>query len=517
MSIITNEERKCLFDNITYLLDEYDYKYTYDAINTVIDEWALQKKSLIEAFKKHPNYVDGKFMIAFNRGFERSQNSLELESFAIYMECELNNRWDTIPQPLKDKYKDEESYVSPNIYDLIHHFRTYTSITIDELTASYFEREVPELRIKAGQKTSRVVNKLCTYLGITGDSSYNRRFARYADAINPIIVNHKVVLSINPLDYLTMSFGNSWSSCHTIDKQNKRRMPHGYSGMYSSGTMSYMLDESSIVLYTVDEKYQGEEYWNQPKINRQMFHYAHNKLVQARLYPQSNDSDGSMYTPYRNVVQEIIATVFDFSNLWTNKKGTSAIYPYVHSSGTHYLDYCNFQSCNISFAKDLDTDGEINIGHDPICIECGCEHTTENNINCCHSITYKCNCCGYEMEEGDDSLVFIDSEPYCDECVSYCDECDEYYLGDNVQYVASTDRYVCNHCLDNYYVYCETCGEYHLKCHCVYVESVSEFVCDECLSAYYTQCSKCGQYYPNNDVDEHDICANCAKKENEEK
>jgi hypothetical protein len=360
---------------------------------------------------------------------------------------------------------------------------------------------------------------LCTYLGIATHPEYNRRFAQYADAINPIVINYHVVLSVNPLDYLTMSFGNSWASCHTIDKANKRGMPNSYSGMYSSGTMSYLLDGTSVVLYTVDEKYSEDEYWSQPKINRQMFHYFNNKLIQSRLYPQSNDGDGSVYTPYRNIVQEIIATIFEIPNLWTNKKGTSEICNYVWSHGTHYRDYQNFNSCNISLAKDTDITGTIKIGHNPICIECGNEHHKQRNINCCSGAEHTCTCCGYDLDDDEDEIVYVNGYPYCRDCVSWCDDCEEYYLNDDVHYVEYNDRYVCERCLRDDYIWCPHCEQYIPRCDATYIHSTGDYVCENCLSEHYTMCDECEEYFPVGEVYEHNyryLCDSCAKKEDEE-
>ena len=48
---------------------------------------------------------------------------------------------------------------------------------------------------------------------VDGSEAYDK-FAKYADSINPIKVKRHTVLSVHPIDYYTMSFGNSWTSCH---------------------------------------------------------------------------------------------------------------------------------------------------------------------------------------------------------------------------------------------------------------------------------------------------------------
>lgn len=57
--IITDEERNMLLDNMKFLLDQYDYQYTDEALNKIIDTWATNKADLITAFKRHPNYLEG--------------------------------------------------------------------------------------------------------------------------------------------------------------------------------------------------------------------------------------------------------------------------------------------------------------------------------------------------------------------------------------------------------------------------------------------------------------------------
>lgn len=84
-NIITEEERETLLDQMKNLLDEYDYEYTNRALNKIIDTWANNKKDLITAFKKHPNYLEGKFMIVFSHDFERVTDRNALERFKSWV------------------------------------------------------------------------------------------------------------------------------------------------------------------------------------------------------------------------------------------------------------------------------------------------------------------------------------------------------------------------------------------------------------------------------------------------
>lgn len=514
--IITEEERYALLNDMEQLLSEYDYKFTGYALNKIIDTWATNKADLIKAFKRHPNYLEGKFMIVFSHDFERVTDCNALARFkswvidADVVKYVKENNF--MPENMKKETSLYRQKYPTKIFDFLIKIPVYTFQYIDSELADELNKICPEVHAHDGQKTSRVINKLLTYIGVSKHPDYNREFAKYADALNPLTITRHTVLSVNPLDYLTMSFGNSWASCHTIDKRNKRGMPNSYEGMYSSGTISYMLDSPSMVFYTVDASYNGNDFWNEPKINRQMFHWGEEKLVQGRLYPQDNDGDNSVYTPYREIVQKVMSELFSLPNYWTVSKGTDAAGKFINSDGTHYRDYDNYSNCTLSRPKGSENDRYITVGHDPICIECGSEHDTEDCISCCSKPSeYYCSECGEPID--DDDVIWINDEPYCRDCVTWCDECESYFVGEGTTVV---DGYgytitVCDDCLDRY-TYCDCCGEYHPSEMTYWIDVDCESVCGDCFSDYYGTCEDCGEYYKLKDLEDHNgnlLCPSC--------
>ena len=181
-------------------------------------------------------------------------------------------------------------------------------------------------------------------------------------------------------------------------------MPNSYHGQYSGGTLSYMLDETSAVFYTVDKSYDGDKIELEPKINRNMFHIGNNKIVQGRVYPQTSDGNGDTYTEIRNIVQKVIADCMGRPNMWTLKRGTSECEKVIISKGVHYRDYENFESCNVSYLK-LDNDeideNKITVGHTPICPCCGETHYNSEAI--------ECECC-YTEDDNDSDDDFSDDD-----------------------------------------------------------------------------------------------------------
>ena len=445
---LSDEMRKELIEEMRELLLKFKYHPTDDGLNKILDTWCEEKVDLIRLFEKHPNY-NGKFQIAFDYDFDREfdhgailnfiqwLNSNEVRNMfykkvkigafdynELYYICRrLRGCMDvfdydfvkTMNGKTYEEYRKEYEHFrnmkdkyeySPDI--AIHLRQAYSKTLYNESrkieyiidmlgsnilsqfinadSERHLNRYFPESKIKARQKTSRAINKILCMLGVDKAPNYNKEFAKFSDAINPLKIKRHTVLSIHPVDYLTMSFGNSWSSCHTIDKNNRRGIDsdHNYRGCNSSGTMSYMLDGTSCVFYTVDAKCDGNKLELEDKINRCMFHYYDNQLLQARVYPQSNDEGANnLYKDIREIVQKIFADLLEVPNYWTNKKGTGACESVTHSVGTHYRDYRNYDTCNVSTLKDdRECHNEIEIGHNPICPCCGNEHHTESNIEC---------------------------------------------------------------------------------------------------------------------------------------
>ena len=511
MTIINETERNYLISTMRTLLEEYDYNYRTWALNDIIDEWAVQKSTLIEAFKKHPNYIEGKFMIAYDVNYERVMSEDTIMGFSGYLVNIAKSMVTTLPADINQRrMSDYCSWLPDKLYHFFDTLYLHTSRTVSEDMVKEFAEIIPEVKVHRGEKMTRVVNKICAYIGYDKHPDYNREFAKYADAMNPLVVKRHTVLSINPLDYLTMSFGNSWASCHTIDKENRRGMPNSYEGQYSSGTMSYMLDSSSMVLYTVDASYDGNEYWTQSKINRQMFHWGENKLVQSRLYPQGNDENGSAYEPYRHLVQEIISGIFDFPNLWITKKGPEEARKYIESRGTHYADYAYFENCRLCIPKGYENENTFIVGANPICIECGSRHDVSENINCCANVRY-CADCGCRIDEDDE--CWVNGEVYCRDCVSYCDYCGCYHRGGST-YIEHEEISVCESCLERHYIYCDVCNEYVFDEYVRYIEEEDIYVCEDCEEEVGI-CTCCGKEFLMENLTETEdgqmLCSNCTE------
>ena len=525
-TIITEMERYALIQKAKELLGRYEWEFTDRAVSKIIDTWAVNKANLITAFKKHPNYI-GNFMIAYDVEYEREIDPREIHNFSRWLDNIISET--EFPEEItaemeREKAEGNYSWYYSDIWhegierklsyhqrDFIQGLGYYLHRTASKAFADDANKLFPNAHIHEGMKMSKAINKLCTYLGFSKHTDYNRKFAKCADALSPLKITRHTVLSVNPLDYLTMSFGNSWSSCHTIDKLNIRDSVDTYEGQYCSGTLSYMLDSSSMVLYTVSADYNGNEYYTQEKITRQMFHYEDGLLVQGRLYPSKNDGYKDHYDQPRQLVQSVMAEIYDLPNYWTVKRNN--IYNYIDSDGTHYRDYNHFADCTLSVHKEIDPEGKyVHIGHDPICIECGDEHGEERQINCCTYLgeeCWTCEDCGCSIYDEDD-VYYIDGGHYCEDCVEYCESCEEYHRSET--YYIEGYGNVCEYCFNEYAQACDNCGDYHWRDDMHYVESEEEDVCSYCYREYYRPCDICGTVMHQSNLTEVDgveYCADC--------
>jgi len=575
---LSQEERESLRKEIIDLTREYHYNPTESAVDKLLDEWVKNNGWMINLFKKHPNY-NGKYQIVFDANYLRTTNINEIRNFCnwimfyccevlvpmkistfSYIEvCDHRSRVKDICDymeflksygksvvvdgmslrewrnelnkwiALKKRYESETYIYDVRAYtvesgkkkkaldDLARVLYDYYDNVITEEIAERVNNIYQDIKAVAGQKTSKLMRKICKKLDIDKVVNFEREFAKYADSINPIELTRKTVLSCHPVDFLTMSFGNSWASCHTIDKRNDRGMPDSYEGQYSSGTISYMLDDTSFVYYTIDKDYNGNQPELQPKINRNMFHIGEDKLIQGRIYPQGNDGDDGLYKQVREIVQKVIADCLEVPNMWKNVKGTNECRNMTSSKGTHYRDYTSFSSCNVSYLKD--TDGNINtiyitVGHDPICIQCGRTHNWSDAIECssCYDGIFICADCGCEVDEED--VIEINGEYYCRDCCSYCDY-HEQYEREELTYV-NNYGYVCDSGLDNDdFDYCERCEQWFYDNE----EGFSTadglwYCCEEHVRNDGYEMTEDGEWYPEDEVHYCEICKRYVHEDN---
>ena len=432
-------EYEPLHEQVKHLYTYFNHRCSDKGIKELLRHYFINKWDLIQLIKKHPCY-NGNLQVVINTEIKRipckdeindvlnkiadnvdysklilskvnsegltKRESLlkELSSKSDEVDMDSENGIPVLKIRTLDDY-NEEDYWIPSVVklDRINHARkcffNYLSSTVSEYLADNLNNYLPKTdkkseQIQSGMKTSRAFNRI--FLDIIGlknlDSNdttlkeYNRLFAEYADCINAKESDRIYVISLNPIDYLTMSFGNTWSSCHTIDAENKRqiKIQNGsstYTGMHMGGTLSYMLDSVSFVTYMVNQNADKNHPEKSDKIYRNMCHYENNVLVQGRMYPQSKDGCTDLYKTFRYLMQENLCTMLNIpyvtdsgnkNDTWVLKGASEDYTENIGQHGVHYADTENFHDCNVSYIrKNWTDDFFITIGSKGICACCG--------------------------------------------------------------------------------------------------------------------------------------------------
>lgn len=173
------------------------------------------------------------------------------------------------------------------------------------LNSFNYDRELFGVKFNKGDKVSRSIPKLFSKedKGKAGAIT-----TKYSMVLQEFKAKGKAVLSIDPMDFFTMSENNSnWSSCHSL------------TGCYQTGTISYLQDPTTAISYVkpsidVEIKYEGKDgeakvatYSN--KVWRQIVLFSSNLTyaTQARQYP-------GVVTANQNTIAEILMELMHKKN-----------------------------------------------------------------------------------------------------------------------------------------------------------------------------------------------------------
>lgn len=412
-----------LVDDTIELLTDNGHRCTEHGVCVLLDTYFTNKEPLIKLFMTSKHYI-GDMRIAVEKEFDRDIDWRELSRIFTYIHENLYT--DDMLKFTDNKGKTMFDYLRTgkkvlNIADLtdtkaqkkkrteMQQFHPDDGSTMDSYTKlqtfttymNYFRNTPKSVMpddyqaaekaplLKAGTKMSRAFNKVCTFYGVdklhpeTIDGKivypYNRVFAEYADMVSDLKRKMQFVISLNPLDYLTMSNGVNWKSCHRISD-----------GCYKAGTISYMLDTTSIITFVVKEI--NDNIHKIPKVYRQMYHYKDNLFVQSRLYPQGNDGATNLYDQFRELVIKEFSSLLKVKGEWTHKVGREECTRHIYSIGKHYHDYEYRDDVGIFYPTSKESDIQnliMTVGHETICANCGCTFDDSSRY-LVHNRRYEC-------------------------------------------------------------------------------------------------------------------------------
>lgn len=436
--------------------------------NKIIEPSFRAKAPLLDIFKRSPYYI-GKGRCMINTTLRR-----EVDIDAWYK----SYQWlrDSVIDIAYEKGTSSDNwrrylfaldnYVCRNKYNGNYIEKPDEVVLLNDVA----EQNGVEVRAKLGMKFTKLITAFAKETGIdkivdicdasftdnngvlherTKDFGWKKVQAEIGDALNVLEVKSPMIISVNPLDILTMSCGDNWSSCHYVGAgMNWRNIDHTYSGCYSGGNIGYIKDGVTFIGYTTKEGIEPDN-WEAGKSHRAMFAYEKGILYEGRVYPDGRDGgDDTIAVTMRNFAQKVIADGLGENNVWTLKKGSMQTDAYV-CAGDGYIGYRDWKSCedgNISILQSeiTDTNHTIFVGTYSVCPNCGEVHDNEKCVlceNCWENYDAKCNSCGT-------GIMFDDEESYI-----HCEDNDTFYC--------------CSRCAENDDVhYCCDDACWHIESNC---------------------------------------------------
>lgn len=486
------------------VLDEFDVEYEEDGVLANLREWDRNKAKLISVLSKHPNWNEEAQAIIL------TAHECAFDVKEVFRAFRRLTDWTIVR-------KSEIEYVPSDIFS----FSLWDNPVLKEFAIKRINVLFPELRFNTGMKTSRALNKLLRHVcDIQDEKEYLELFCAYSDAINAKEIEHPFIISANPSDFLTMSYGNSWASCHIINP-GKAISGNSYSGCYKAGTLSYINDPVTVIAYTVKElPDEIEDLPLTPRLTRQCFIVDCDQKVffQSRQYPETNNEGRA--TEYREIVQKALADVFGVPNFWKVKDGYGILQ--TGCDAKQYPDY-DYHSNDIKFCylkQDEGKDfGDIIVGETPYCLKCGEPIRDEAFLYCDSCDGYVCDICGGCCNE--DDMTEIGGQMVCRNCLdeyyTLCDFCGNYVSNDEVRRTYDTGEYICPECYmnSNEVLRCDHCGDYYIARNITEIDG--ENVCRDCIDGVTCACEQCGEVHLNGNmslVNDRWLCDDCEEQEN---
>lgn len=501
---LTDEEKQVIINDTFNYLKEFGYQAKISGTTEAINEWLKQKTKLINMFKQHPNY-NGRYQIVTENEFERRIDLDTVRRFREWL-SNLDVS-DLYYEPVKlGMFTYEEAYIATRKLEKITglfnsgrvHFINGNRVQYYDEQLDYFYKIMKTYEKDANihisgtnaynnEKFKKKVyfnlvleflrdNRIAYYTNsdivylcekyickdyaseeqlmidlivnlleaadVNTMPGYDEKVAELKEALTPGKDQYYTILSVHPIDFLSMGHGTTWTSGESIDKihhLNKENLNSTYSGV----TVSYMLDNSSMVFYTVKKEFAGTEFEKELKSHRNIFHYNDSRLLQDKMYPEVYfDSKCNVFEETRHIVQKMISTCLGVDNKWILKRGDGSCREVITINGKYEKGAFNYSNINVSILKSsMELPHEkVQIGAPQICFNCGKSYHESNMILCRthHKPKVVCKECkkSYIVE----NCLYVDSSEnpeengwYCKHHAFYCSKHDRVETGQPAQ------------------------------------------------------------------------------------
>ena len=275
-----------LYDQITGAEKEalVNYIKEYNGTNTIskplsyiLRFWASAKTDLYDLLG-HQLTVSK--TVTYEESFEYLERMFDSSRPTNQVLCKFRTFMDNIA------FTDTPSVLKPYIHELISYLGVGVNCLIEnKYKGKSFKIEFPNdttLSIQNGMKAIKVMDKINKIYHYCTEKEFEEFRIYHSQILNQKKLTGKLVLSIHPLDYLTMSDNKcGWSSCMSWKKQ----------GCYRMGTVEMMNSPMVVVAY-LDSKEPmmiGDLPWSNKKW-RQLFVVNDKCIASVKGYPYKNSN-----------------------------------------------------------------------------------------------------------------------------------------------------------------------------------------------------------------------------------
>lgn len=299
-----------------------------------------------------------------------------------------------------------------------------------------FKFDNREMTIEPGQKIIKTIQKVLNFYGY---NMSNGLFEEFRNKVSNITTSSNIksnlVLSIHPIDYMTMSDNNcGWSSC----------MSWTNNGTYSNGTIEMMNSNMIIVAYLEsDNPFIVNNHVIPNKSWRTLLYVHKNILVTGKSYPYHNSElDKKVLEELYKLVNKNLKWDYKYkeqeykdlysylpnkedqiNNLWVSKKQIVII-----TGHAMYNDLLEDKDSVYFCYRNIPKKGMVlNASGKNTCLICGLQHYVTTSEKICNSCKENYSCCNcdnvdsskkhFEISVVDDNNYRVYREHICEHCI----------------------------------------------------------------------------------------------------
>ena len=456
LNVLTKEDR----DKIKKYIYLYGTKDNFIGVDEWLKYWSTNK---IKMYKLLGNQFIHRVPFEYNKSKmeldQQISDLVRLDDFPYDFENWIMSHKDIFP-----------SYVRHYMYNCSHRYCLLKDCTGEEFKFK-LENNKKTLQFQKDMKPLRAIGRFLTYCkDIDGVDKIKKSFENFRIAhsmiLNDKVIKGNMVISIHPLDFMTMSDNNSnWGSCMSWKELGCYRV--GTIEMLNSNNVLCCYIENSTPYYFDLNELGNKEYLWANKKWRQLVYFTKDIIVSGKPYPYANDE----------ITKALIGIIRDLArkNLgWTYSFGPELYkdMQYINSSfsmnrARSYIQWGDMNKHNILF----DTKGMYNDMLNDNSTNYWCvRNKVKHNQIISYSGKAPCLCCGNQ-------IIY--------------DSYDDYDYNERYNNVNAT---VCDDCLNNFRCsFCEQ-SEPNRKHYHIFLENGTEVcICEDCIKHYIKKCPDCGK------------------------